>query len=100
MEENQDHFNLLRKIGQKPRSSQRELAEELGFSLGKLNYCLKALKGKGLLKIKNFSKNPDKINYLYVLTPKGMTEKAKLTINFMKKKMEEYDELKGELNQK
>tara|TARA_Y100000590_G_C15132975_1_gene793185 strand:- start:16 stop:324 length:309 start_codon:yes stop_codon:yes gene_type:complete len=97
---NQDHFNLLRKIGQKPRSSQRELAEELGFSLGKLNYCLKALKGKGLLKIKNFSKNPDKINYLYVLTPKGMTEKAKLTINFMKKKMEEYDELKGELNQK
>ena len=97
---NQDHFNLLRKIGQKPRSSQRELAEELGFILGKLNYCLKALKGKGLLKIKNFSKNPDKINYLYVLTPKGMTEKAKLTINFMKKKMEEYDELKGELNQK
>ena len=97
---NQDHFNLLRKIGQKPRSSQRELAEELGFSLGKLNYCLKALKGKGLLKIKNFSKNPDKINYLYVLTPKGMTEKAKLTINLMKKKMEEYDELKGELNQK
>ena len=97
---NQDHFNLLRKIGQKPRSSQRELAEELGFSLGKLNYSLKALKGKGLLKIKNFSKNPDKINYLYVLTPKGMTEKAKLTINFMKKKMEEYDELKGELNQK
>ena len=97
---NQDHFNLLRKIGQKPRSSQRELAEELGFSLGKLNYCLKALKGKGLLKIKNFSKNPDKINYLYVLTPKGMTEKPKLTIKFMKKKMEEYDELKGELNQK
>ena len=97
---NQDHFNLLRKIGQKPRSSQRELAEELGFSLGKLNYCLKALKGKGLLKIKNFSKNPDKINYLYVLTPKGMTEKAKLTINFMKKKMEEYDELKVKLNQK
>ena len=86
---NQDHFNLLRKIGQKPRSSQRELAEELGFSLGKLNYCLKALKGKGLLKIKNFSKNPDKINYLYVLTPKGMTEKAKLAINFRKKKMEE-----------
>ena len=91
---NQDHFNLLRKIGQKPRSSQRELAEELGFSLGKLNYCLKALKGKGLLKIKNFSKNPDKINYLYVLTPKGMTEKAKLTINFMKKKWKNMMSLK------
>ena len=93
---NQDHFNLLRQIGKKPSSSQRELAEELGFSLGKLNYCLKALKKKGFLKIESFSKNPNKINYLYVLTPKGMTEKAKLTINFMKRKMEEYDELKKE----
>jgi EPS-associated MarR family transcriptional regulator len=95
--DNQDHFNLLRKIGQKPRSSQRELAEELGFSLGKLNYCLRALKGKGLLKIKNFSKNPNKINYLYDLTPKGISEKTNLTINFMKRKMREYDELKNEL---
>ena len=97
---NQDHFNLLRQIGKKPSSSQRELAEELGFSLGKLNYCLKALKKKGFLKIKNFSKNPNKINYLYVLTPKGMAEKAKLTINFMKRKMEEYDELKKEAEER
>ena len=98
--DNQDHFNLLRQIEKKPSSSQRELAEELGFSLGKLNYCLKALKIKGFLKIKNFGKNPNKINYLYVLTPKGMTEKAKLTINFMKKKMVEYDELKKEMEKR
>ena len=96
MDNDTDHLNVLRKVEKKPRSSQRELAEELGFSLGKLNYCLKALKKKGFLKIESFSKNPNKINYLYVLTPKGMTEKATLTINFMKRKMEEYDELKKE----
>ena len=97
MKDNQDHFELLRKIEKKPNSTQRELAEELGFSLGKLNYCLKALKGKGLIKINNFKKNPNKLNYLYVLTPKGIGEKTKLTINFMKRKMQEYDELKIEL---
>ncbi len=92
-----DHFEILRKIEQNPNSSQRKLAEELGFSLGKLNYCLKALKNKGLVKIENFNKNPNKINYIYVLTPKGFSEKTKLTINFMKAKMKEYDELKAEL---
>ena len=97
MENNQDHFNVLRKINKKPNVTQRELANELGFSLGKLNYCLKALKNKGLVKIKNFEKNPNKINYIYVLTPKGIAEKTKLTINFMKRKMKEYEELKKEL---
>tara|TARA_B100000700_G_scaffold65925_1_gene72740 strand:- start:320 stop:646 length:327 start_codon:yes stop_codon:yes gene_type:complete len=92
-----DHFEILRKIEQNPNSSQRKLAEELGFSLGKLNYCLKALKNKGLVKIENFTKNPNKINYIYVLTPKGFSEKTKLTVNFMKTKMKEYDELKAEL---
>ena len=67
MNDDQDHFNVLRKINSKPKSTQRELAEELGFSLGKLNYCLKALKTKGLIKMKNFEKNPNKINYIYVL---------------------------------
>jgi len=95
-----DHFEVLRKIQQKPKSTQRELAEELGFSLGKINYCLKALKDKGLVKIENFTKNPNKINYIYVLTPKGITKKTKLTINFMKTKKREYDELKSELNEK
>ena len=98
MKENPDHFDVLRKIQKKPESTQRELAEELGFSLGKLNYCLKALHAKGLIKMQNFKKNPKKINYIYVLTPKGMAEKTKLTINFMKRKMNEYDELKKELN--
>ena len=97
MENNQDYLNLLRKIKNKPESSQRELAGELGFSLGKLNYCLKALKTKGLIKISNFKKNPKKINYIYILTPKGIAEKTKLSINFMRKKMQEYDELKKEL---
>ena len=97
MNDNQDHFNVLRKIKSKPKSTQRELAVELGFSLGKLNYCLKALKTKGLIKMENFGRNPNKINYIYVLTPRGITEKTKLTINFMKRKMKEYDELKKEI---
>ena len=97
--DNQDHFEVLRKIQKKPDSTQRELARELGFSLGKLNYCIKALQEKGLLKLENFKKNPKKINYFYVLTPKGISEKTKLTVNFMKKKMREYDELKKELGQ-
>ena len=97
MSKNQDQFNVLRKISGKPKSTQRELARDLGFSLGKLNYCLKSLKNKGLVKITNFKKNPDKIRYFYVLTPKGAVEKTKLTINFMKRKMKEYDQLKKEL---
>jgi EPS-associated MarR family transcriptional regulator len=97
MEDNQDHFEILRKIQKKPSSTQRELAEALGFSLGKLNYCLKALQKKGLVKIRNFKKNPKKINYFYVLTPEGLATKTKLTINFMKRKMKEYDDLKQEM---
>ena len=100
MKDKDDHFELLRKIQKKPESSQRELAVELGFSLGKLNYCLNSLKNKGLVKIQNFKKNPNKINYFYVLTPKGISAKTKLTINFMKRKMNEYDELKKELTDK
>ena len=97
MKNNDDHFEVLRKIQKNPNYSQRELADELGFSLGKLNYCLRALKDKGFIKIRNFTKNPNKLNYIYVLTPKGITEKTKLTINFMKRKMSEYEDLKEEL---
>jgi len=96
---NPDHFNVLRKIQSKPNSTQRELAYELGFSLGKLNYCLKALKQKGLVKISNFKKSKKKINYIYILTPQGISEKTRLTINFMKVKMQEYDELKQEIKE-
>ena len=85
-------LDLLIKIDKNPKYSQRKLAGELGFSLGKLNYCLKALKDKGLVKINNFQAN--KSNYFYILTPSGIKEKTKLTLNFMKRKMKEYEELK------
>ena len=98
MNNNLTHFEVLRKIQKKPIASQRKLAKDLGFSLGKLNYCLKELQKKGLVKKKNFQNQTNKINYLqYVITPKGIAERTKLTINFMKKKMQEYDELKKEL---
>ena len=98
MKNEQDHFDVLRKIQQVPESSQRELAQELGFSLGKLNYCLKALQKKGFVKLQNFQQKTNKIKYLkYVITPKGISERTRLTINFMKRKMNEYDQLKKEL---
>ena len=101
MTDNPDHLNVLRKINSKPNSSQRELAKELGFSLGKLNYCLKALQKKGLVKLQNFQKQSNKISYLqYIVTPKGIAERTKLTINFMRRKMKEYDELKKEIKNK
>lgn len=98
MKNEDDQFQVLRKIGKNPNTSQRKLAGTLGFSLGKLNYCLKALKEKGLIKIENFKKNPKKINYIYVITPRGISHKTTLTINFMERKMKEFDELKSELD--
>jgi EPS-associated MarR family transcriptional regulator len=97
MIKNEEHFEILRKIGKTERSSQRKLAKELGFSVGKLNYCLKELKKKGFVKVKNFSKSKKKLSYLYMLTPSGFSMKKTLTLNFMKRKMREYDELKSEI---
>ncbi len=97
MKFNQDDFNILRLINKKPDSNQRHLARELGISLGKFNYCLKALKKKGLVKINNFKKSDKKLRYLYILTPEGISLKTKLTLNFMKLKMKEYEELKKEI---
>jgi len=94
-----DHLNILRKIKNKPGLPQRKIAKDLGFSLGKLNYCIKSLNAKGLIKINNFKNNTSKLNYFYLVTPKGISEKAKLTIKFMKLKMKEYDELKYEHEQ-
>tara|TARA_B110000240_G_C13133000_1_gene297605 strand:+ start:83 stop:376 length:294 start_codon:yes stop_codon:yes gene_type:complete len=88
---------MLRHIVNQPNSTQRDLARGLNLSLGKVNYCMKALKEKGYIKINNFKKNPDKISYAYILTPKGIKEKTKLTVNFMKRKMIEYEDLKKEL---
>ena len=76
MKYTEDHFEVLRKIQKKPESTQRELAKDLGFSLGKLNYCLRALQSKGLVKIENFRSNSNKLNYLYILTPRGISHKA------------------------
>ena len=102
MNKSEKYFNVLRKIGNNPDLNQRDLAKETGYSLGKLNYCLKELQSKGFVKIKHFKRNlrrnPNKISYLYILTTRGLTEKTKLTINFMKLKMKEYDELKAEVN--
>ena len=101
MKNTDDHFKVLRKVQTKPESSQRELAADLGFSLGKLNYCLKALQKKGFVKLNNFKKKSNKLGHLrYIITPKGISERTKLTINFMKRKMKEYEELKRELEVK
>ena len=97
MKDNPDYLEILRKINSKPNYTQRELAKELGFSLGKLNYCINALKNKGLVKISNFKKSENKFGYAHILTQKGIATKTKLTISFMKKKMKEFDELKKEL---
>ena len=92
-----DYFDVMRMIDNNPETKQRKLASELGFSLEKLNYCLNALKDKGSVKNKNFNSNPKKIGYVYILTTKDIKEKTKLTINFIKRKMKEYDEFKQEL---
>ena len=97
MKINQEQFEILRKVLKKPSSSQRELASELGISLGKINFILNELKKKGLIKINNFKKNKNKINYIYILTPRGIDHRIKLTLKFMKRKMQEYDELKAEI---
>lgn len=94
---NNDEFNVLRKINSNPKTKQRDLANQLGFSLGKLNYCIKALKKKGLIKIKNFKKNENKLNYVYLITPKGISHKTKMAFFFMKQKIKEYEELKKEV---
>ena len=90
-------FNVLRKLEKNPSITQRELSNKLGISLGKINYCLKELKNKGLIKISNFQKNKNKINYVYLLTPKGISAKTRLTVNFMKIKLREYEDLKKDI---
>jgi EPS-associated MarR family transcriptional regulator len=92
-------LSILIAIRRNPGSSQRILAQKLGFSLGKFNYILSALKQKGLIKFKNFKKNKKKLNYIYILTPKGIEAKSELAINFLKLKMKEYDEIKKEIKE-
>lgn len=86
-------YKLLKSIDDNPAQSQRELSRSLGISLGKVNYCLKALVEKGWVKARNFQKNPNKSGYFYLLTPEGVKEKAKVTVRFLKRKTQEYDQL-------
>ena len=91
------HFRVLHFLEEEPELTQRELAQKLGISLGGVNYCLKGLIEIGHIKAENFNKNPNKLMYLYLLTPKGIAEKAKLTAGFLKRKTEEYHVLKNEI---
>jgi len=90
-------LDLLRKLEEKPSYTQRELSKEMGVSLGKVNYCMKKLIEKGLVKLSNFSHNEDKASYIYLLTPKGIENKSKLTIEFLKIKIKEYEILQEEI---
>ena len=91
------HLDLLRKLETNPDLTQRQLSKEMGVSLGKVNYCMKKLIEKGWVKLSNFSHNPKKTNYIYLLTPKGIEQKTKLTIKFLKIKINEYEMLKKEI---
>jgi len=93
------HFDLLRRLEQNPDCTQRELANEMGISLGKVNYCLKKLAEKGWIKARNFYRSPNNSSHAYLLTPKGVEEKGKLTIKFLRRKMVEYEMLKSEIAQ-
>ncbi len=91
------NFRVMRILQENPDLTQRELAEKLGISVGGLNYCLKALMEKGLVKMKNFANSKNKFGYVYVLTPTGMAEKAAITHRFLRRKMDEYEALKAEI---
>ena len=92
------YFRVMRILQQNPDFTQRELAEKLGISVGGLNYCLKGLIQKGLIKMKNFANSKNKFGYVYVLTPNGMAEKAAITHRFLQRKMDEYEALQTEIN--
>ena len=92
------HFRVLSLLEQNPDMSQRDLAKALGVSLGGINYSLKALIERGMVKAQNFKKSETKLAYAYVLTPQGLAEKTKLTTRFLKRKMEEYEALKAEID--
>ena len=91
------HLRLLRLLEEKPELSQRDLARELGASLGKTNYCLNALIEKGWIKARNFRNNKNKLSYAYLLTPRGIESKAAITFQFLRRKMAEYEKLKREI---
>jgi EPS-associated MarR family transcriptional regulator len=92
------HLDLLRILEKSPDSTQRELSKEMGVSLGKVNYCMQKMIQKGWIKLINFSRNPNKAGYTYLLTSKGIEQKARLTVKFLSIKISEYELLKEEIN--
>jgi EPS-associated MarR family transcriptional regulator len=93
------HYGLLKTLEENPGLSQRDLAKKLGISLGKVNFCLNALVEKGSLKINNFRKSDNKLAYAYLLTPRGVEEKARITVQFLKYKVQEYERLRAEIEE-
>jgi EPS-associated MarR family transcriptional regulator len=96
--EEETHYKIMRVLEENPDITQRELAEKLGMSVGGVNYCLNALIDKGLVKMSNFQKSKNKFKYVYLLTPQGIAEKVELTSRFLRRKMEEYEALKVEID--
>ena len=92
-------LHLLKLLDANPNLTQRDLAEELGISLGKVNYCMRALLDQGLVKAKRFRDNPDKRSYVYLLTPKGIEHRARLTVRYLKRKVAEYEALQSEIEE-
>ena len=95
--EDEIHYRLLKLLEETPDVTQRELAARLDISLGKANYCLRALTARGWVKMHNFRRNPNKMGYVYLLTPKGVEEKARMTVSFLRHKLHEFDALKAEI---
>ena len=93
------HYSLLKTIEENPGLSQRSLAQRLGVSLGKVNYCLNALIEKGSVKVNNFRSSDNKLAYAYLLTPRGIDEKARITVQFLKRKMQDYERLRLEIEE-
>jgi EPS-associated MarR family transcriptional regulator len=94
----EDQLDLMHLIQENKEASQRQIAKSTGFSLGKVNYCLKALIDIGFIKIQNFNKSNQKLNYVYILTPKGIQQKTAITKEFLAKKQQEYDKLNSYIN--
>lgn len=93
------HFRVLRLLESRPDASQREIAEELGVSLGAINFCVKALIDKGHIKLANFKASKNKLGYVYVMTPEGLAHRAQLAAGFIKRKIAEFEAIQAELEQ-
>ncbi|HEY5993166.1 MAG TPA: MarR family EPS-associated transcriptional regulator [Gallionellaceae bacterium] len=99
MADDSTHYGLLKTLEDNPSLSQRDLAKRLGISLGKVNFCLNALVEKGCLKVSNFRNSDNKLAYAYVLTPRGIEEKARMTVHFLRRKVVEYERLRDEIEE-